>query len=92
MQGDTAKHLHVKHTTIKNKDANQWNIGYSSTKHWHGKTFTDKHSPAQADVFCFTHFWILFSALFDSSLFFRSAPCKNNSSIFTWHKNVPHSQ
>lgn len=37
MQDDTTKHLHVKHTTIKNKDANQWSIGYSSIKHWYGK-------------------------------------------------------
>ena len=37
MQDDTTKHLHVKHTTIKNKDANQWSIGYSSIKHWYEK-------------------------------------------------------
>ena len=43
--------------------------------------------PAQDEVFCFTHFWILFSALFDSSLFFLSAPLVNDSAIFQFNNN-----
>ena len=92
MQDDTTKHLHVKHTTIKYKDANQWSIGYSSIKHWHGKKNsqinTHQHKQmyfvSPISEFSFLHFLTHLCS-------FVLHPVRITAAFLHVHKNVPHS-